>query len=95
MYNEGACMVWNGHAFSGQDGIAAFLTDLPNSDHKIKSLDAQAITNSVTQNQRTLLLNSAGNIKFQDRWRCFTETFIITEIGGYWKIASDRFRFID
>lgn len=36
-------MVWNGNALTGQQPIAQFLESLPQSEHKLKSLDAQVI----------------------------------------------------
>ncbi len=42
-YLDTASMVWNGHSVAGQDSIVKFLTNLPGSEHKILSLDAQPI----------------------------------------------------
>lgn len=43
MYTNGACMVWNGHALTSQEHIHAFLTGLPQTEHNIQCVDAQAI----------------------------------------------------
>jgi len=42
------------------------------------------VLDTVTQGQNTMLLNCAGNVKYQGKMRCFTQTFIITNIGGVW-----------
>lgn len=44
MYNAQAKLVWNGNAMEGQQEIGEFLKQLPKTDYRIKSMDAQHIT---------------------------------------------------
>ena len=51
MYNQNACMVYNGTPLSGRDEIDRFLTtQVPRSSHNITYCDAQLINRSFLYN---------------------------------------------
>jgi hypothetical protein len=47
------------------------------------------------QGQKTILLLVAGIATYNGMLRSFTQTFVLVQEDNVWKIASDRFRFID
>uniref|UniRef100_A0A914V2N7 NTF2-related export protein n=1 Tax=Plectus sambesii TaxID=2011161 RepID=A0A914V2N7_9BILA len=95
MYTDSASLVWNGEAVVGRDNIATFLDNLPDSEHSLKSLDSQTVNDQIMNGQKTMLLLSAGTVMYSGRQRSFSQTIILVNEGEVWKIASDRFRFID
>jgi len=95
MYTDHASMVWNGEPLQGQSEIAKFIEKLPESEHTIRSLDAHHVNEQAMQGQKTILLLVAGLATYGGMLRSFTQTFVLVQEDNVWKIASDRFRFID
>jgi len=95
MYNARATAVWNGNAMEGQQAIGEFLMELPKSEFRIKSLDAQHVNDKVTEGKQAMLLLVGGSVTFGVQVHCFTQSFIVAEDDGKWRIFADRFRFVD
>jgi len=95
MYTGAACLVWNGTAMAGQEQIHAFLTNLPPTDHNVTCFDASPVPERISGGSKTILIQAAGTVRYNERNRMFSQTFILSTENDLLKIASDRFRFID
>ncbi|XP_075999532.1 NTF2-related export protein 2 isoform X2 [Genypterus blacodes] len=102
LYLDKATLVWNGNTVSGQDALAEFFEALPSSEFQVYTLDCQQVHEQATQGQTTLLVATAGNVKFEgNKQRFFNQNFLLTAQPSpnndqpVWKIASDCFRFQD
>ncbi|TRZ00965.1 hypothetical protein DNTS_021542 [Danionella cerebrum] len=103
LYLDKATLVWNGNAVSGQKDLEEFFESLPSSEFQVlpgtKCLKKRE---QATQGQTTLLVITAGTVKFEgDKQRFFNQNFLLTAQASpnsdqpVWKIASDCFRFQD
>ncbi|NP_001093093.1 NTF2-like export factor 1 [Bombyx mori] len=94
LYWDTGLLVWNGNGISGNDKIQKFLMDLPASNHTLKSLDAQPISDVWVANKWTYLIQACGDVTYQNEEtkKPFQQTFLIVAVDGKWKIASDGFR---
>lgn len=102
LYLDKATLVWNGNAVSGQDALGQFFESLPSSEFQVHTLDCQPVHEHATQGQTTLLVVTAGTVKFDgNKQRFFNQNFLLTAQASphsdqpVWKIASDCFRFQD
>ncbi|XP_048031588.1 NTF2-related export protein 2 isoform X2 [Chanodichthys erythropterus] len=102
LYLDKATLVWNGNAVTGQDALAEFFESLPSSEFQVHTLDCQPVHEQATQGQTTLLVVTAGSVKFEgNKQRYFNQNFLLTAQASpnsdqpVWKIASDCFRFQD
>ncbi|KAJ8282098.1 hypothetical protein COCON_G00046170 [Conger conger] len=102
LYLDKATLVWNGNAISGQDALGEFFESLPSSEFQVHTLDCQPVHEQATQGQTTLLVVTAGSVKFDgNKQRYFNQNFLLTAQASpssdqpVWKIASDCFRFQD
>ncbi|KAG7464953.1 hypothetical protein MATL_G00171110, partial [Megalops atlanticus] len=102
LYLDKATLVWNGNAVSGQDALGEFFESLPSSEFQVHTLDCQPVHEQATQGQTTLLVVTAGSVKFDgNKQRYFNQNFLLTAQASpssdqpVWKIASDCFRFQD
>jgi hypothetical protein len=92
LYLDTASLTWDGTTISGQDNILKFHEGLPASEHTIDGFDAQPLNNMATGDHSTFLVMAGGSVKFHDKMLCFSQTFLLTVIGGTCKIASDCYR---
>ncbi|XP_050675395.1 NTF2-related export protein [Leptidea sinapis] len=94
LYLDTGLLVWNGNGITGSSKIQKFLMDLPASNHCVKTLDAQPISESFSQNNLTYLIQACGDVTYQndDVHKPFQQTFLIVAVEGKWKIASDCYR---
>ncbi|KAJ8723896.1 hypothetical protein PYW07_007876 [Mythimna separata] len=72
LYLDTGLLVWNGNGINGNDKIQKFLMDLPASNHVLKTLDAQPISENLVSNKLTYLIQACGdliNFGFTLRWR--------------------------
>ncbi|XP_041970051.1 NTF2-related export protein [Aricia agestis] len=94
LYLQTGLLVWNGNGINGSDNIQKFLMDLPASNHVLKTLDAQPISENLGYNKLTYLIQACGDVTYQndDVKKPFQQTFLIVAVDGKWKIASDCFR---
>ena len=71
-----------------------FITEmLPGSRHTIISYDSQPVLDAATEGQFTLALMVAGSVKYQALApKPFQQTFLITNMDGKWRVATDTFR---
>ncbi|XP_038867778.1 NTF2-related export protein 2-like [Salvelinus namaycush] len=102
LYLDKATLVWNGNAVSGQSALGDFFQSLPSSEFSVQTLDSQPVHEQATQGQTTLLVVTAGQVKFDgQKQRYFNQNFLLaaqaspTSDQPVWKIASDCFRFPD
>ncbi|XP_052005215.1 NTF2-related export protein 2 [Xyrauchen texanus] len=102
LYLDKATLVWNGNAVTGQDALSDFFDSLPSSEFQVQTLDCQPVHEQATQGQTTLLVVTAGSVKFEgNKQRYFNQNFLLTAQATpnsdqpVWKIASDCFRFQD
>uniref|UniRef100_A0A4W5LJG9 NTF2-related export protein n=1 Tax=Hucho hucho TaxID=62062 RepID=A0A4W5LJG9_9TELE len=102
LYLDKATLVWNGNAVSGQAALGDFFESLPSSEFSVQTLDCQPVHEQATQGQTTLLVVTAGQVKFDgQKQRYFNQNFLLTAQSSptsdqpVWKIASDCFRFQD
>lgn len=87
-------VVWNGNDRTGLVNIANFYQSFPGSEHEVLSLDCQPVADS--QGQRTVLVACQGQVKYDAKQEVpFAQHFLLTKQGEVWKVASDRFRFLD
>ncbi|XP_050353981.1 NTF2-related export protein [Nymphalis io] len=94
LYLDTGLLVWNGNGINGNDKIQKFLMDLPASNHVLKTLDAQPISENLVANRLTYLIQACGDVTYQndDVKKPFQQSFLIVAVEGKWKIASDCFR---
>uniref|UniRef100_A0A673G903 NTF2-related export protein n=1 Tax=Sinocyclocheilus rhinocerous TaxID=307959 RepID=A0A673G903_9TELE len=64
LYLDKATLVWNGNAVTGHDALSEFFESLPSSEFQVQSLDCQPVHEQATQGQMTLLVVTAGSVKF-------------------------------
>ncbi|KAK7138174.1 hypothetical protein R3I94_013717 [Phoxinus phoxinus] len=102
LYLDKATLVWNGNAVTGLDALGEFFESLPTSEFTVFTLDCQPVHEQATQGQTTLLVVTAGSVKFEgNKQRYFNQNFLLTAQASpnsdqpVWKIASDCFRFQD
>lgn len=96
LYLDNAIAVWNGNGITGKDNIQKFITDLPNTEHSVSTLDAQPVIDEATSNQKTMLIMVSGISRIHgNQQKQFQQTFMITAQGDKWKIVSDDFRIQD
>ncbi|KAF9413126.1 hypothetical protein HW555_008568 [Spodoptera exigua] len=62
LYLDTGLLVWNGNGITGNDKIQKFLMDLPASNHVLKTLDAQPISENLVSNKLTYLIQACGDI---------------------------------
>ncbi|KAF6203328.1 hypothetical protein GE061_003746 [Apolygus lucorum] len=92
-YMDTAVLVWNGNGTIGKDAIGKFLTDLPLTEHKLGSLDAQRVLDTAVGGKLAFLISVAGTVRYGTKnSRPFTQNFMITNHEDKWKIVSDCFR---
>lgn len=91
-----ATFVFNGNGSSGTTKIKEFYQELPPSEHRLHSLDAQPVVDNAVSGQLTFLIQTSGMVKYEKKpERPFQQTFIITAQGDKWKIFSDCYRIQD
>ncbi|XP_014246964.1 NTF2-related export protein [Cimex lectularius] len=96
LYLDAGSLIWNGNGTTGKDEIGKFLMELPVSEHKLFSLDAQKISDATLPNKLAFLIKVTGTVKYQGKIaRSFTQSFVITNQDAKWKIVSDCFRLQD
>ncbi|XP_052010469.1 NTF2-related export protein 2-like [Xyrauchen texanus] len=102
LYLDKATLVWKGNAFTGQDALGDFFESLPSSEFQAHTLDGQPVHEQATQGQTTLLVVTAGSVKFDgNKQTYFNQNFLLTTQSSpnsdqpVWKIASDCFHFQD
>lgn len=101
MYIEDAIHVWNGNGTTGKYDISKFLSELPSSEHKIITLDAQPLENDSEKSgvqgpELSILIHVSGTVKYSvaDQ-KPFLHIFNLLAQGNGWKITSDVYRFQD
>ncbi|XP_068619368.1 NTF2-related export protein [Battus philenor] len=94
LYLDTGLLVWNGNGIHGNEKIQKFLMDLPGSNHVLRTLDAQPISENLVANKLTFLIQACGDVIYQNDniKKPFQQTFLIVAVDGKWKIASDCFR---
>lgn len=91
-----ATFVFNGIGQSGTPKIKEFYQELPTSEHRIQSLDAQPVVDNAVSGQLTFLIQTSGMVKYDNKpERPFQQSFIVTAQGAKWKIFSDCYRIQD
>ena len=96
LYMDNGLLVWNGNGKKGKEVIEKFFQELPSSEHTLTTLDAQPIIDEAVANQKTILIQVSGIVKYQDNpSRAFQQTFMITAQLDKWKIVNDCFRLQD
>lgn len=91
-----AIFTFNGIGQSGTDKIKRFYQELPSSEHRLSTLDAQPVVDNAVSGQLTFLIQTSGMVKYESGpERPFQQTFIITAQGDKWKIVSDCYRIQD
>ncbi|XP_046997649.1 NTF2-related export protein [Schistocerca americana] len=92
-YLDTGILSWNGNGTVGKDQIQKFYEQLPSTEHRLTSLDAQPVIDVAVSSQLTFVVQVSGFVKFQDKaQRPFQQNFVITAEGDKWKIVSDCFR---
>ncbi|CAG4957572.1 unnamed protein product [Colias eurytheme] len=94
LYLETGLLVWNGNGINGNTKIQKFLLELPPSNHYVKTLDAQPVSENFMPNNLTYLIQACGDVTYQneEERKPFQQTFLIVAVDGKWKIASDCYR---
>ncbi|XP_026472079.1 NTF2-related export protein-like [Ctenocephalides felis] len=97
LYLDTGILAWNGNGSTGKDAIQKYFSDLPPSEHKLLSLDAQPVLEDAVSSQHTILILVSGTVKFNAestdvKQRSFQQHFLVTAQGDKWKIASDCVR---
>lgn len=96
LYMDSATFVFNGIGQSGTGKIKEFYQELPVSEHRLHSLDAQPVVDNAVSGQLTFLIQTSGMVRYDNKpERPFQQTFIITAQGDKWKIFSDCYRIQD
>lgn len=101
MYIEDAIHVWNGNGTVGKYDISKFLSELPSSEHKIITLDAQPLENDLEKpgdpgSELSILIHVSGTVKYSvTDQKQFQHIFNLLAQGKGWKITSDVYRFQD
>lgn len=87
---------FNGVGNSGIEKIKQFYQELPPSEHRMHSLDAQPIMDKAVAGQLTYLIHVSGVVKYDGGdERPFQQNFVITAQGDKWKVVSDCYRIQD
>lgn len=94
LYLDEGLLVWNGNGIKGNAKIQKFLLDLPPSNHFIKNLDAQPVSENLMPNNLTYLIQACGDVRYQNEEvrKPFQQTFVIVAVDGKWKISTDCYR---
>ncbi|XP_038206815.1 NTF2-related export protein-like [Zerene cesonia] len=94
LYLDTGLLVWNGNGINGNTKIQKFLLELPPSNHYVKTLDAQPVSENFMPNNLTYLIQACGDVTYQneEERKPFQQTFLIVAVDGKWKIASDCYR---
>ena len=85
---------------SGAPSIQQFLLEkLPPTKHEIISLDAQPVHDAAVHGQTTIMVTTAGSVRFlgkgNKKEKNFQQNFLITAQGDHWKVANETFRYKD
>lgn len=95
-YLDAASLNWNGNVIAGPADIVKYIENLPSSEHVIESLDAQPVSNLVTNGQITILVSVGGTVKYhENKIKAFTQNFVLTSQNNTWKIVSDNLRTVE
>lgn len=95
LYMDTGSLIYNGNSFVGPENIFKFIKDLPTTKHETVTMDAQPIIHDGID-QKTIIIQVSGLVKIaQQKTRAFQQTFVLTAIGGSWKIVADTFRLQD
>lgn len=95
LYMDTGSLIYNGNAYIGQDNIFKFIKELPTTKHETITMDAQPIISDGIE-QKTIIIQVSGLVKIAaQKSRAFQQSFVLTAIGGSWKIVADTFRLQD
>uniref|UniRef100_T1GN95 NTF2-related export protein n=1 Tax=Megaselia scalaris TaxID=36166 RepID=T1GN95_MEGSC len=64
MYLDNGLLVWNGNGASGRDQIQSAVLQLPTTNHRLNTLDAQPIIDETTVGQATFCITCGGTVKY-------------------------------
>lgn len=96
MYLDNGLLVWNGNGASGRDQIQSAVLQLPTTNHRLNTLDAQPIIDETTVGQATFCITCGGTVKYNGHEvKPFQQSFIITADGDKFRIVSDIYRVQD
>mmetsp|Transcript_38210 Transcript_38210/g.82810 ORF Transcript_38210/g.82810 Transcript_38210/m.82810 type:complete len:122 (+) Transcript_38210:115-480(+) len=94
-YRAVSKVVWNGNQVKGDQAIATFLRTLPESEHRLTSMDCQPIHMAEVA-QPGILVSVNGTVKYTSKpVTSFAQTFVLCHDAaqGSYFIAYDHFRF--
>lgn len=93
MYAESAILVYNGKKCKSQEEIKKTLTGVPDSNHRIESLDVQPVADSMTDGKLSFLIGANGSVKFgKTCHKNFNHHFVVAKVDGHLKIISQTVR---
>ncbi|CAJ0954824.1 unnamed protein product, partial [Mesorhabditis belari] len=99
MYAEGASLVWNGNSVNGSQAIGKFLTEIPDTQHEVISVDVQRFSPLAAApfggDAMTALI--AGGVIIDGIYHSFTQSMLLMRdpLSEKSMILSDRFRYVD
>lgn len=93
---DNGLLVWNGNGACGREQIQSAILQLPNTSHRLTTLDAQPIIDETTEGQATFCITCGGTVKYNGQdVKPFQQSFIITADAGKFRIVSDIYRVQD
>jgi len=94
LFHESASLVWNGNHVQGKASVVNFLEQLPASETNLTCIDAQPVLDlPALGGQPTITVICGGRQKFgNNKYKQFTESFMLTAEQNVWKVVSDTYR---
>ena len=94
LFHESASLVWNGNHIQGKSAVVSFLEQLPVSETELTCIDAQPVLDlPALGGQQTITVICGGRQKHgNNKYKHFTESFMLTAEQNVWKVVSDTYR---
>merc|ERR1711953_292075 len=98
LYSNDAILVYEGNKIKSSKEIGDFYGKMPSSSHRVTTLDAQPISQTMLNGISSVLVSASGTVKWntsgggQPQVKAFTQHMILSMIDSNWLIVSDTVR---
>ncbi|KAH7726958.1 NTF2-related export protein [Aphelenchoides avenae] len=86
-------LIWNGNNVDGLQNIQSFWSNLPATEHELRSVDAHPL--SISGDEKAIVSQVVGTVAVGGVTHAYTQTLILLNEDGNYRVKSDRIRFID
>uniref|UniRef100_A0AC34RJX6 NTF2 domain-containing protein n=1 Tax=Panagrolaimus sp. JU765 TaxID=591449 RepID=A0AC34RJX6_9BILA len=92
-YAEDGHIVFDGNMYKSPTFIRSFWTQLPQTEHTYRSLNHTSFVIPTTQ-RHIVVIAASGNVTYNDKPYCYTQSLTCTIQNGELKILTDNYRLL-